>query len=138
MADDRTCKLIYFASFQIDGRNYLAAGVDHYYLAVFFEIEHIPRHYARHGEIRWPSWLKFLSSDTIVNYKEGSVADLDALERDYGIIASSKIGAIFSEGPDEIVQFPERYVSRLEAMRLWEKSGDPTMAIDLGLLPPWD
>ena len=76
------------------GENYLAAGDVEDYLAVF--VERSDGRYVRHGQTRWPSWAKFMHGETD-NYKEGSVPDLEELERRYGVIIPSNRSDIFED-----------------------------------------
>ena len=136
--------MIHYASFRHGGKNYLAAGDVEDYLAVF--VERSDGRYVRHGQTRWPSWAKFMHGETD-NYKEGSVPDLEELERRYGVIIPPNRSDIFEDprmprwtdnpfqppnAPPELLEWYER---RDEAIRVWRETGDDTMAIEIGLFP---
>ena len=136
--------MIHYASFRHGGENYLAAGDVEDYLAVF--VERSDGRYVRHGQTRWPSWAKFMHGETD-NYKEGSVPDLEELERRYGVIIPSNRSDIFEDPrmsrwtdnpfqpPNAPPELLEWYAKRDEAIRVWRETGDDTMAIEIGLFP---
>lgn len=136
--------MIHYASFRHDGENYLAFGVVKDYLPVFVEGSH--GQYFRHGRTRWPSWAKFMHGD-VDNYEEGTVSDLEELERRYGSVPADAKAAIAEDmrnsrwtdnpftPPDASPELLEWYDKRDEAIRIWRKTGDDTMAIEIGLFP---
>ena len=137
--------MIYYASFRYDGQNYLAAGETEDYLAVF--VEDTPKRYVRHGRTRWPSWSKFMQGGEVDGYEEGSVSNLDELERKYGAIAPAEKTDIYGERdtsrftdnpfqpPNASPELLEWYDKRDEAIRIWRETGDESMAIEIGLFP---
>ena len=137
--------MIYYASFQYDGQNYLAAGEVEDYLAVF--VEDNPKRYVRHGRTRWPSWSKFMQGGEVEGYEEGSVSDLDELEHRYGTIDSKDEIDIYAgrdtsrftdnpfQPPNASPELLEWYDKRDKAIRIWRETGDDSMAIEIGLFP---
>ena len=73
--------MIHYAAFKYDGENYVAAGDNKDYMAVYKENE--PAEFLRFGRARWPSWAKFMHGD-VENYREGSHEDIEALEAELG------------------------------------------------------
>ena len=136
--------MIHYASFRYDGENYLAAGETENYLAVFVETS--PGQYVRNGKTRWPSWAKFMHGD-VDNYEEGSVSDIEELERRYGafvpagraVISERRDVSRWTDNPftpsDASPELLEWYDKRDEAIRVWRETGDDTMAIEIGLFP---
>ncbi len=137
--------VIHYVSFNYDGENYLAAGNVEDYLAVF--VEDSPRRLVRHGKTRWPSWTKFMQGGSLEVYEEGSVPDLDELERRFGTITERGRRDIQRERnisrwtdnpftpPDASPELLDWYRKRDEAIRIWRETGDDTMAIEIGLFP---
>ena len=76
--------MIHFAAFNYDGENYVAAGEDENYMAVYKESEYEGGTYHRFGQTRWPSWSKFMYAASVENYREGTHEDVDALEKEFG------------------------------------------------------
>ncbi len=136
--------MIHYASFRYHGENYLAFGVVEDYLAVFVERSH--GRYGRHGQTRWPSWSKFMHGD-VDNYEEGTVSDLEELERRYGpipadgraTVVEDMCNARWTDNPfqpsNASPELLEWYAKRDEAVRIWRETGDDTMAIEIGLFP---
>ena len=136
--------MIHYASFRYDGENYLAFGVVKDYLPVFVERSH--GRYGRHGQTRWPSWAKFMHGD-VDNYEEGTVSDLEDLERRYGALPAAGRAAVVEymrnsrwtdnpfQPPNASPELLEWYAKRDEAVRIWRDTGDDTMAIEIGLFP---
>ena len=137
--------MVHYVSLSCDGENYLAAGEVEDYLAVF--VEDGPRNFVRHGRTRWPSWTKFIQGSSVEICEEGSVPDLDELERRFGTIAERDRKDISDERdtsrwtdnpftpPDASPELLEWYDKRDEAIRIWRETGDDTMAIEIGLFP---
>ena len=136
--------MIHYASFRYDGENYLAFGVVKDYLPVF--VERSKGRYVRNGQTRWPSWAKFMHGD-VDNYEEGTVSDLEELERWYGALPAAGRAAVVEDmrnsrwtdnpfqPPNASPELLEWYAKRDEAIRIWRDTGDDTMAIEIGLFP---
>ena len=80
-------------------------------------------------------------------YEEGSVSDLDELERRYGTIDPTDKIDIYAERdtsrftdnpfqpPNASPELLEWYDKRDKAIRIWRETGDDSMAIEIGLFP---
>ena len=120
--------MIHYSSFRYDGENYLAFGMVENHLAVFVETS--PGQYVRNGKTRWPSWAKFMHGD-VDNYEEGSVSDIEELERRYGafvpagraVISERRDVSRWTDNPftpsDASPELLEWYDKRDEAIRVW-------------------
>lgn len=149
--------MIHFAAFKYDGENYVAAGDNEDYMAVYRESE--PGEYMRFGHTRWPSWSKFMHG-VVEDYREGLHEDVDALEEEFGRLIPwnhpaqrNEVSMVeqregrneerdYSRFTDNPFQPPnaspellEWYRKRDEAIRIWRETGDDSMAIEIGLFP---
>ena len=146
--------MIHFAVFKYDGENYVAAGDNQDYMAVYKEDE--LGEYIRFGHTRWPSWSKFMHG-VVEDYREGSHEDIDALEEEFGRLIPGNHPARRNEvsmveqreerddlsrfydnpfqPPNASPELLEWYRKRDEAIRIWRETGDDSMAIEIGLFP---
>lgn len=146
--------MIHFAAFKYDDENYVAAGDNEDYMAVYREDE--PSEYIRFGHTRWPSWSKFMHG-VVEDYREGSHEDVDALEEEFGRLSPRNHPAQRGEvsmveqreergdlsrfydnpfqPPNASPELLEWYRKRDEAIRIWRETGDDSMAIEIGLFP---
>lgn len=146
--------MIHFAAFKYDSENYVAAGDNEDYMAVYREDE--PGEYIRFGHTRWPSWSKFMHG-VVEDYREGSHEDIDTLEEEFGRLIPrnylaqqrevsmveqreerSDLSRFYDnpfQPPNASPELLEWYRKRDEAIRIWRETGDDSMAIEIGLFP---